>query len=345
VRFVIGFAAPLTGPQSIVGLPMLEVVERAAHDARRTGPEIKVRALDDEADEAVAARIASELAEDSEVIAVVGHKNSGPSLAAAPVYASAGLAQLTQCSTDNALSRSGWTTFFRLCADNETQAHMAADFVHGRLGNGKVAVVHDGTDYGQPLAEAFVQRLQSLGGATVQMMAMTVGQADFSREAAAIRSFGADVVYIGATEIEGSKLTIALRETGATARVLTSEGGPHNLFPRLAGPAAEGTFHTYAGADPSASEASRRFVARCIEDFGDAPSFAVECHDAVAVVAAALGTGATTRDQVCGAIKRNVVDGLSGKIRFDRHGDRIDAPCSLWRVERGRMVPADNAVR
>jgi branched-chain amino acid transport system substrate-binding protein len=181
--------------------------------------------------------------------------------------------------------------------------------------------------------------VRAKGGAKVQVLPMHVGQSDFSEIVAAVRAFDAELVYIGATEVEGSKLTIALRAAGVAAQVLTSEGGPHNPFTRLAGAAAEGSVHTYAGADPSSTPAARGLAERCAREFGEAPSFMVECYDAVTTVAAALAGGRGTRGDVRDAIARTDIDGLAGRIQFDPNGDRIDAPVSLWRVEGGRMVP------
>ena len=322
---------------------MLRVVQMAVADLHDS-VQLDVAAVDDEADEDTAARAAAQLASDPSVIAVIGHKNSGPSRAGGPVYAAAGLAQLTQCSTDNSLSRSGWRTFFRLCADNERQAAAAADFAHSRFEPARVAAVHDGTGYGRPLVEAFAERMETLSGQKVRVIAMRVGQEDFSGVIDAIRSDGAGLVYIGATEVEGSQLTIAMREAGIGAQVMTSEGGPHNPFPRLAGPASEGSVHTYAGADPSTTAASRRLAERCISEIGEAPSFAVECYDAVTVIAGAVAGGAMTRSGVRDAIARSDVEGLAGTIRFDACGDRIDAPVSLWQITGGGMVPVGERV-
>jgi len=96
VRFLIGFAAPLTTPQSIVGLPMLKTVQMAVDDLRARGLDVEVKAVDDFEDDALAVGAARELVADPAVIAMVGHKNSGPSKSAAPVYAEAGLAQVSQ---------------------------------------------------------------------------------------------------------------------------------------------------------------------------------------------------------------------------------------------------------
>jgi len=345
VRFQIGFAAPLSTPQAIVGLPMLRTVQMAVDDARARGLDLEVRAVDDKESEAVAAKVASDLVADPSVIAVVGHKNSGPSGAAGPVYAEAGLAQVTQCSTDNALSRAGWPTFFRLCADNERQAAVAAEFAHSRLPASLAVAVHDGTEYGRPLVQAFAKRLQALSGREVTVLAMRVGQENFSEIVAVIQATGAGIVDFGATEIESSKLMKALHTAGVNAMVISSEGGPDNPLARLAGPAGEGSVHTYAGADPLATPASRSLVERCVAEIGETPSYVVECYDAVSVIAAALEAGAATRAEVRDAIASTDIEGLCGRIRFDAHGDRIDAPVSLWRVAGGRMVPlAEEAV-
>lgn len=343
VRFSIAFPAPLTTPQSIVGLPMLKAVELAATDARERGVDLDVKAFDDREDERTAAEVAAQIVADPSVIAVIGHKNSGPSKAAAPVYAAAGLAQVTQCSTDNSLSRSGWSTFFRMCADNERQAAVAAELVHSRLPRAAAVGVHDGTDYGKPLVEAFARRFEELSGSPVRVLPMHVGQEDFSELVASIRDAAPDVIHVGATEIESGKLMRALRAAGVRSLVISSEGGPDNPVVRLAGAAGEGMVHTYAGADPGATPASAELVRRCREAFGETPSYVVECYDAVSVVAAALAAGAQNRPEVRDAIAATDMDGVGGRIRFDASGDRIDAPVSLWTIRGGAMVPLDGS--
>jgi len=313
---------------------MLRVVEMAAADLSRDDIGLDVVAVDDAADDRIAVRVAGELVDNPTVVAVVGHKNSGPSGAAAPVYSAAGLAQVSQCATDNALTRSGWPTFFRLCADNERQAAAAAEFAASRLRPRSAVAVHDGTSYGRPLVEAFARSIPS-----VLVLEMKVGQEDFSAVVARVRLAKADLVYIGATEIEGSKLMIALREAGSAAQLMTSEGGPQNPLAGLAGDSAEGSIHTYAGADPTATEAARHLIERCEREIGGAPSFALETYETVMVIADALGGGARIRAEVRDAIATADVEGFSGRIRFDSSGERIGAPVSLWRVVGGRMVP------
>ncbi len=345
MRFRIGFAAPLSTPQAIVGLPMLRTVELAAADARERGLDVEIHAVDDREDEQVAAEVAAELAADPSVIAVVGHKNSGPSRAAAPVYAAAGLAQVTPCSTDNSLSRSGWRTFFRLCAGNERQAAVAAEYACSAVPRARIFAVHDGTDYGRPLVQAFARRCETLSGNPVTVLAMRVGQEDFNDIVNAIQRGDAQVVDLGATEIESSKLMEAMWAGGLRPLVISSEGGPDNPIVGLAGKAGEHSVHTYAGADPSGTRAAKDLLQRCRAAFGETPSYMVECYDAVAVIAAALERGARTRAEVRDAVAATDMEGIAGRIRFDGNGDRIDAPVSLWTIRDARMVPLEGAVR
>src|SRR5260221_8257738 len=205
---------------------MLRTFEMAVADARGRGLDVEVRAVDDRENEHVAARVAAELAADPSVIAVIGDKSSGPSGAAGPVYAVAGLSQVTQCAADNALSRAGWPTFFRLCADNERQASVAAEFAFKRDPSARVVAVHDGTDYGRPLVEAFAARLQALSGRAVAVLAMHVGQEDFTEIVESIKGAAPAIVDFGATEIESSQLTKALHSAGVKAFRISAEGGP-----------------------------------------------------------------------------------------------------------------------
>jgi branched-chain amino acid transport system substrate-binding protein len=316
---------------------MGEVVRLAVSELAPPRLAVELVTCDDRAEDAGAVTAAERLVADSDVVAVVGHKNSGPCSAAGSLYHGAGLTQLTQSATDSSLSRRGWRTFFRLCADNERQAAVAAEFAVRELGSVRPAIVHDGTAYGQPLGAAFAVRVGELGVEPVAHLAVRVGQEDFDEAVKLLRDAGADLVYVGATEVEGSKLTVALRRAGHRACVMTAEGGPTNPFPHLAGAAAEGSVHTYAGFDAASSEEARALAGRCAV-FGGLPSYGVECHDAVRVIAAALESGARTRDEVRGAVAGIDVVGISGRIRFLPGGEREGAPVSLWRVESGRAV-------
>jgi branched-chain amino acid transport system substrate-binding protein len=339
----IGVALPLTGDQSPVGRAMADVISLGVDHAQAAGVALGLRVVDDEGSPDTAKLVARTLVEDIAVIAIVGHKNSEPSVVAAPIYCAARLAQVSQSSTDDALTSSGWDTAFRMCASNRTQAERAADFAVTELRAERTVAIHDGTAYGRPLVEAFTARLRERGRETLPDIAVRVGQTDFSDAVALVTSSQADVCFIGATEVEASLVARAIRAAGLSIQLMSAEGGPDNPFPALAGAAGEGSINTYAGVDPNQSEAGAEFRARCSRAGLALSSFGLECFDASQLVAAAIRDGVGTREEMRSWIARCDFNGLTGAIRFSPQGDRTNAEVSLWRIESGRSVHLQGA--
>lgn len=96
----IGLAAPLTGPQSDIGLDIQRGTQLGIEDLNAQGLEIggkkvvlELLSEDDEANPAKATTVAQKLV-DSSVAGVVGHFNSGASIPASKIYADAGIPQV-----------------------------------------------------------------------------------------------------------------------------------------------------------------------------------------------------------------------------------------------------------
>jgi len=339
----IAFLAPLTGAESVVGVPMMRAVALALAEANALSElpfRVELLALDDEADPAKARELAGALARNCDVIGVVGHKNSGPSTAAGAVYAAAGLAQVTPSSTNSDLARQGWPTFFRVCADNDRQATVAARYALETLNARRLAVVHDSTDYGRPLAETFASVVGDGGAEVALIERVRLGQREFDETAARIENAAPDLIYFGLTEIESAYLTRALRTTGVEADLFGADGGRQSPFPRLAGEAAEGVYETYAGVDPETSSRARAFVQAYESRYGDCPIFGPEAYDAAHLLLEALRrAGAVDRGAVLAELK--ALDGFvgaTGAIAFEANGNRRDARVTIWRVVDGEMA-------
>jgi branched-chain amino acid transport system substrate-binding protein len=338
----IAFLAPLTGAESVVGVPMMQAVALAVAEANALSElpfRVELLALDDEAAPAKARELAGALVRDRQVVGVVGHKNSGPSNAAGAVYAAAGLAQVTPSSTNSDLARRGWPTFFRVCADNDRQATVAARYALETLGAHRLAVVHDGTDYGRPLAETFAS-VAGDGGAEVALVErVELGQRRFGETVGRIEEAAPDLVYFGLTEIESAYLTRDLRAAGVQARLFGADGGRRSPFPRLAGKAAEGVYETYAGVDPETSSRARAFVGTYEGRYGACPIFGPEAYDAAHLLLEALRrVGAVDRSAVLAELR--ALDGFvgaTGAIAFEADGNRRDARVTIWQVVDGEM--------
>jgi branched-chain amino acid transport system substrate-binding protein len=341
----IAFLAPLTGPESVVGVPMMQIVALAVEQANQRGQlpfSVELLALDDGADPARARVLAGELVADGDVLGVVGHKNSGPSAAAGATYAAGGLVQITPSSTNSDLARQGWQTFFRVCADNDRQAAAAAAFALDILHARRVAVVHDGTGYGQPLAEAFRAAMQQ-GGAEISLVEpIRLGQRQFDEPVRRLAAASGDLIYMGLTEIESSYLVRALRAAGVGAHFFGADGGRQSPFPQMAGDAAEGVHETYAGADAQATEQGREFLAAYERRYGDCPIFGAEVYDAACLLLDAVcRAGTPHRSAVVAAVHDSKgYYGVTGSIWFEPDGNRKDAQVTIWQVQNGKMLPA-----
>ena len=339
----IAFLAPLTGPESVVGVPMMQAVSLAVDQANATGTlpcPVELVALDDEANPDRARELAGTLVEDRAVVGVVGHKNSGPSAAAGAIYAAGGLAQVTPSSTNSDLAHRGWPTFFRICADNDRQATVAAIYALERLAVRRVAVVHDGTEYGHPLAESFAATITGAGQEVVLVEPIHLGQRDFGQTVKRLAEAACDLIYFGLTEIESSYLTRDLRAAGVRSDLFGADGGRQSPFPQLTGEPAEGVYETFAGVDPQASPAGQAFLRAYEDRFAACPIFGPEAYDAACILIEALRrAGGADRRQILAAIRALPgFAGATGPISFQPNGNRRDAQVTIWQVIEGQMT-------
>lgn len=316
-----------------------ELALRQANERGNLPFSLSLRAEDDRADPAQAEIVARRFVADPAVMGVVGHKNSGPSAAAAPIYYAAGLTQSVPSSTNPQLSRQGYRTFFRLCAHDAVQGQVAAEYAVRVLGVKRVAVVHDRTDYGQPLAEVVRATVRQEGAEVVLFEGIAEGQTDFSPTVGRIRELSPDLVYFALTEIESSILARQLRAAGVGALLFGTDGSRESQFLPLAGEAAEGVYQTYAGVDPESTPAAQAFVRAFQVKYGPVPVYGLEVYDATnLLIAALIQAGQPDRKSVLEAVASTTdFTGVTGPIQFESNGDRRNPQVSLWRVEQGQM--------
>jgi branched-chain amino acid transport system substrate-binding protein len=250
------------------------------------------------------------------------------------------VAQVTPSSTNSDLATRGWSTFFRVCADNDRQATVAAGYALESLQVKRVAAVHDGTDYGRPLAESFVSAIEKSGRQVVLVEPIQLGQRDFGETVQRLKDAECDLIYFGLTEIESSFLTRDLRQAGVRSHLFGADGGQQSPFPQLSGDMAEGVYETYAGVDPQASPAGRAFLRAYEDRYTACPIFGPEAYDAGCILIEALRrAGMLDRSAVLAEV-RNLqgFDGATGPISFKFNGNREDAKVTIWRVIDGKMT-------
>ena len=162
----IGLAAPLSGNAAQYGEMMRRGVLLKIEEVNRAGgiggQQVELVAGDDAGDPREAATIAMKLSSDASISIVIGHFNSSCSLAGKPIYARAGVVELSPGSTNvQVCEGSPWT--FRNIYRDDFQGQFLARHAAEGLNMKRVAIFHDNDDYGIGLKDAFMQEAGVVG--------------------------------------------------------------------------------------------------------------------------------------------------------------------------------------
>ena len=194
----IGVAQPLTGGLAALGKDMANGVQLAINELNKEGFKLNGKvvtlemiAMDDKANPQEGVKVAQQLV-DAGVIAVIGHLNSGVSIAAAPIYAAKGIAQLA-ISSNPKFTDLGHTTALRLVANDELQARALGSFAGSQIQGTKFAVVDDGTLYGKGLADAAAEKVKAKKTISLRQ-SFDDKTKDFTELAAKLKADGIEVV-------------------------------------------------------------------------------------------------------------------------------------------------------
>jgi branched-chain amino acid transport system substrate-binding protein len=333
----IGVATALTGPMAWEGAANVVGAESAVADLNASGgvlgEHIELIAVDDAclADQALAA--AGKLIE-AGVALVIGHYCSAASIPASALYVEAGILMISPFSTNPRLTEQGFPTVFRVVGRDDRQGRIAGDLLAERFADQPVAILHDGTVYGQGLAEYTKTRLNELGITEVMFEPITPGKVDYADVIQRLRAAGAGVLYFAGYTQEAGLIIRQTRDSGQALQLVTGDAVAAEDFALIAGPAAEGTLMTYGEGPPATGEAARlaeRFAASGYSgSFGYAPFHA---YSIVQAWAQAVGhAGTFDAAAVAKALHSHEFDTALGRIGFDDKGDVVGYGTYVWHV-------------
>jgi ABC-type branched-subunit amino acid transport system substrate-binding protein len=302
---------------------------------------VEVVVGDDKAQVEAAVAVAQRFIADPQVLGVVGTMNSHTSLAAAPLYYRASLTQISPAASNPGLTQHGYCTFFRVMAHDLYQGQEAARYAVQVLAARRIAIIHDSSSFGEPLAQVFTQTSEGLGVSPVLYRGIQRGQTDFRDLAAAVAAAEPEVIFLAVIEAEGRQLAGQLRQAGVRATLFGTDGLKPSLFLATPGYEVEGPYHTSASTDvrmkPSAAAFAEAYQAR----YGQLYSiYTAEAYDAANIlIAACARANPSDRPGVLAEVARTRnFPGASGSISFDERGDRLDPVIGILRVTGGVPV-------
>jgi branched-chain amino acid transport system substrate-binding protein len=336
----IGCSAVLSAEpdEAIHGRHMAQAVALAIEQTNQRGNlpfEVEMVLGDDKAQPEAAIAVARQFIADPQVLGVVGTMNSHTSIAVAPFYGQANLAQISHSASNPNLTLQRRHTFFRVVAHDRYQGQAAARYAIHALGARKIAIIHDSTAFGLPLAEIFYQTSRELGVNPLLYRGIRRGQTDFSDLAVEVAAAKPDLIFFGVIEAEGRLLARQLRQAGVRAIFFGTDGLKPSLFLSTPEYDIEGPYHTSAATDvyvqPSAAAFARAYQAR----YGELSSiYTAEAYDAANILINACACATTLNRS---AVLLEVActynfQGASGLINFDENGDRLNPHIGIYRV-------------
>jgi branched-chain amino acid transport system substrate-binding protein len=277
-----------------------------------------------------ASKVAQEFVDSSDVVAVVGHVNSGAMVSAAHVY-DKHLAAVATTATSPALTGiSPWA--FRVISSDSTNGLTIARFAD-RIGRKRAAILYENNTYGRGLADNF---RRSFHGQIISIDPIGEGaEQTFEPFVSWYKTSRPDVVFVAGTDASGFAFLKEARRQQLAADLIGGDGwqtlAPSDL--------AEGI---YVGAPFSAQDARpevQAFVRAYEKKYSAVPDGnAALAYDATKLLAAAIekvGADRTKiRDYLADLSAADPYKGVTGKIRFRPDGDPVDKGFVMTRVKR-----------
>lgn len=348
---IVYVAVPLSGFQANGGQTVLGGVRLAAAEINNAGGllghRVVVRPLDDESDSEVAVEqaetIRQAIANGERVLAVIGHLNSGQTLAAMEVYKDLPLVVISATASEQSLTERNYDNFFRVNANDAVQAKVCADFLVDRLKAASVAVLHNDTQYGRGLAASLIENLQKRGVGVAVQIEVKEGQSIYTDEVAKIRAAAPDAIFYAGYEIEAPYLRAALVEAGVTAPMLASDGAFLAATIDEANGAAEGMYVTAFAPSPRNVADSRWIEAYQAVEYRNPDTYSVNGYVAMQVLAEAVRkANAFERSAVTNSLRNERFDSLLGPLRFESDGDLVDPKIWVYQVVNSEFVQVEN---
>ncbi|MFC1822781.1 branched-chain amino acid ABC transporter substrate-binding protein [Thermodesulfobacteriota bacterium] len=333
----IALGAMLTGDYASLGIDIKNGAEMAVMEkASILGHKVVLQSEDDGCSGPPSVAIAEKVCNDPLVVGMVGYMCSGGSKPASDVHNKYKVVMVSPSSTALELTARGIPIFFRTCWNDKIQAKRAAAFAKSR-GWTNVAIIHDKSDYGQSLAEDFGKNIEAGGGKILALEGITRGDKDFTPVLTKIKPTKPQLIYFGGMAAESVLIVRQMNRAGIRKAHFMSCDGSYTEkdFIQAGGKATNGAYITYA------KEPDPNWVKKYEAKYGPRQTFSPQAYDAANILMAAVAKAAKKQADgslVIGkkalrdAVKATRLDGITGKISYDKFGDRTGSVVVIYKV-------------
>ena len=326
----LAMAGALTGPDAALGINIKNGVQLAInqHNAANPGCQVQLKTFDTEGDPQKATQVAPQIVDDAFTIGLIGPAFSGETKATGQVFDQAGLVAATASATNVTLSENGWKTFFRGLANDGVQGPSVANYLKNNLGNKKVCVVDDSTDYGLGLATAVRQTLGPVADSGCNI-SVKKGDKDFSAAVNQVKGISPDSIFYSGYYAEAAPFVQQLRDAGVTANFVSADGTKDNEFVKQAGEASKGAILS-CPCGPATGDFAKQYT----DAFGQDPgTYSTEGYDLGAIMLAGIDAGKITRPDLLDWVKNYKGQGVAREYQWTDKGELMTTLIWIYKVQ------------
>jgi branched-chain amino acid transport system substrate-binding protein len=363
----------MTGGDAPNGVPTANGVALAIQQIQVPGFTVTINQQDDavngQHNPQQGAKNIQTLANDPQVLFVVGPFNSNVAQAEIPVSNAAGLMQCSPANTNPGLTKP-WAgadplslrptnptkiAYVRTATTDDNQGAAGAD-VAWNIAKVKTAYVADDTQtYGKGLANVFATDFTKLGGQVLKRDGIPTSTTDFTSYVTTVKGLAPQYVYYGGVTVDGLGLfrkqmaqqNLASIPFGGGDGIVDGSASTKSSFLQIAGAGAVNTYGTTAGPTSLASDASPSVdalaaaykAANFSSPQGAYTAAAYACTQVFLQALQAVGTGVTDLAALREAVRAYVADpshsyvSALGKFNFDASGDTSQKIISYWEYD------------
>jgi len=268
----------------------------------------------------------------SHVSGVIGHWSSDVAFAVADIYEQAGIAQVNFTSTSSKLTERGYKTTFRVVGSTSVVAVLLADAAIDVLQGQRIAVIGNDSLSSKDLTNAFVEQLATRSRKVLQTAVVDATTSDFNAALKSAADMQADVIFFSAYVAQAPAFLTAVKRLKIKAKILLNVGATNQDF------SAQDNGYFYAlEADISQEQCRswKTFNKQFQSRYGHPPTtYSHYAYNAAgALMQAIRQVDSTDAAQVALALHRIHYASLSGEIVFDKAGNRINPPYTLYHAE------------
>lgn len=324
----IGVFLPLTGENADNGQQIEKALELyvAEYNEGDHKYDIELIIRDDRGEPKTATNVAREFAENDEIIAALGSFTSTAAMAAAPVFDSAGIPQISPTSSHPDFTGMG-KYVFRGTPTQDKEAKLIAEYLKEEVGEDESAVIYRQDDWGISASDQFEAGYAAAGGDVTSVEAVAPDARDFRTMVTSLKNGGTDSVYLALQYSDAGVLAQQMAASAWSPTVITATSlYTHELIELAGGEALEGWLIPAFFFAESPAPNVQKFVEGFTERYDEHPNaFAAAGYDSISMIGAALDEitllGKDGREQLGQAMFDVEVEGATGKLKFDENGD------------------------